>query len=98
MDNTISAPGKITNSFLITGKIEGYSYLVLLLIAMPLKYIFHIDEWVRIVGMLHGVLFIAFMYTILMMIITKQLTIFKAIQAFILSLIPFGTFYLKRLL
>ena len=33
-----------TNWFLKIGKIEGYSYLILVFIAMPLKYVFHIPE------------------------------------------------------
>ena len=51
----------ITKWFLLIGKVEGYSYLVLLFIAMPLKYIFNIPEFVRPVGSVHGVLFVAFM-------------------------------------
>src|SRR5690606_38406509 len=40
--------------------LEGVSYLTLLLVAMPLKYAFDIPAAVRIVGGLHGVLFLAF--------------------------------------
>ena len=53
---------KITKWFLIIGKIEGYSYLLLLGIAMPLKYIFHVPEFIRPLGTIHGILFIAFMF------------------------------------
>ncbi|MCC6818451.1 MAG: DUF3817 domain-containing protein [Bacteroidia bacterium] len=84
--------------FLNIGKIEGYSYLILLFIAMPLKYAFKIPEAVRIVGLLHGVLFVAFMYQILQMMIDKQFNFIKAVKAFLLSIIPFGTFFLKKLL
>ncbi len=84
--------------FLITGKIEGYSYLVLLLIAMPLKRLFGLPEAVTIVGLIHGVLFIAFMWQILKLLLSKDFTFKQAVLAFVLSLIPFGTFYLKRIL
>lgn len=84
--------------FLITGKVEGYSYLVLLLIAMPLKRLFDLPQAVTVVGLIHGVLFIAFMWQILMLLINKQFTFKQAVLAFVLSLIPFGTFYLKRIL
>lgn len=84
--------------FLITGKIEGYSYLVLLLIAMPLKRLFGLPEAVTIVGLIHGVLFIAFMWQILKLLLNKDFTFKQAVLAFVLSLIPFGTFYLKRIL
>lgn len=40
--------------------LEGISYLTLLFVAMPLKYAFDIPTAVRIVGGLHGVLFLAF--------------------------------------
>ena len=52
---------------------------------------------VRMVGMLHGVLFVAFMLTILVLLVKKQFNIKQAILAFLLSLLPFGTFFLKRL-
>jgi len=84
--------------FLITGKVEGYSYLVLLLIAVPLKRLFNLPQAVTVVGLIHGVLFIAFMWQILMLLINKEFTFKQAVLAFLLSLIPFGTFYLKRIL
>lgn len=84
--------------FLNIGKIEGYSYLVLLFIAMPLKYGFNLPEAVKIVGLLHGVLFVAFMYQILMMLIEKQFNFMGAVKAFLLSIVPFGTFYLRKVL
>src|SRR5215218_2485323 len=43
------------------GLIEGISLLVLLCIAMPLKYVWHIPEAVKVVGWVHGVLFVLFM-------------------------------------
>ena len=43
---------------------EGISYLVLLLVAMPLKYIAGWPEAVRIVGSVHGGLFILFVLSV----------------------------------
>ncbi|MES2616781.1 MAG: DUF3817 domain-containing protein [Bacteroidota bacterium] len=85
-------------NFLKVGKIEGYSYLVLLFVAMPLKYIFEQPVWVRVIGSLHGILFVAFMYLILKLLLDKKFTFKQSVQAFLLSIIPFGTFYLKRIL
>jgi integral membrane protein len=87
---------KQIKAFLIVGKLEGYSYLLLLGIAMPLKYVFEIPEAVRIIGMLHGLLFVAFMFLILNLIQSKLLSFKNGVIAFLLSLIPFGTFYLGR--
>lgn len=87
----------ITKWFLMVGKIEGYSYLLLLLVAMPLKYIFHIPEFVRPVGTLHGVLFVAFMIILGLMFFIVKMSFKNAVLAFLLSLVPFGTFFLKKL-
>ena len=72
----------LTQYFLRSGKIEGYSYLLLLLVAMPLKYIWDIPEWVRIIGMVHGVLFVIFMVMIFLMIQKKVFSLTKGIIAF----------------
>lgn len=76
---------------------EGISYLILLFIAMPLKYWAGIKMAVSIAGMIHGALFVAFMWTILQVWLEKVLTFKQCILAFLLSLVPFGTFYLHRI-
>ena len=87
----------ITKWFLLIGKIEGYSYLLLLFIAMPLKYIFHLPQYVRPCGALHGFLFVSFMILLAFMFFKVRLSFKNSAYAFLLSLIPFGTFFLKRL-
>lgn len=47
-----------------TGTWEGISFLVLLGIAMPLKYLMGIPQAVSVVGMAHGILFVAYLYLI----------------------------------
>ena len=76
--------------------LEGVSYLILLGIAMPLKYYYDNPEAVKIVGMVHGVLFV--LYTINLLIIHLKLrwSYGKTIGAFVASLIPFGTFYADK--
>ena len=86
---------KLIDRFLWIGKIEGYSYLALLGIAMPLKYVFGMPEWVRVVGLLHGILFIAFMVLLTAMIFQVKMPFKNAFISFLLSLVPFGTFFLK---
>ena len=44
----------------ILGNIEGVSYLLLLGVAMPMKYFFDLPLAVKIVGMVHGVLFLGY--------------------------------------
>ncbi|MEQ1732463.1 MAG: DUF3817 domain-containing protein [Bacteroidia bacterium] len=87
----------ITNWFLRIGKIEGYSYLLLMCVAMPLKYMFNMPAYVRPAGTLHGVLFVAFMILLAAMFFVVKMSFKNAVIAFLLSLVPFGTFFLKRL-
>ena len=44
----------------ILGIIEGISYLILLVIAMPMKYFMGLPLAVKFVGMTHGVLFVVY--------------------------------------
>ena len=82
--------------FRIIGFIEGISYLVLLFIAMPLKYLYENPIPVKIVGMTHGVLFILFMM-LLLTAAQKHKWSFKLNSLlFIASLVPFGTFFTDK--
>ncbi len=82
--------------FRMIGIIEGISYLVLLFIAMPLKYIAGIALAVKIVGMIHGLLFIG--YVVLLALAMKEYgwSLKYGIKLFIASLIPFGTFFTEK--
>ena len=72
---------------------EGISYLLLLFVAMPLKYGLGIDMAVKVVGMTHGLLFIA--YVVLLGLAAPRLGVARAILAFVLSFVPCGTFWLE---
>jgi integral membrane protein len=74
--------------------LEGVSFLILLGIAMPLKYMAGMPEAVKIVGMAHGVFFIAFIFSLIDVKISTRMGFGKIILAFIASLLPFGTFVL----
>lgn len=71
---------------------EGISYLVLLFVAMPLKYGLGVDMAVRVVGMAHGLLFIA--YVVTLGLAWRGLGTRLGWIAFIASLVPGGTFWL----
>jgi integral membrane protein len=78
------------------GMFEGISFIVLLFIAMPLKYMMGIAIATKIVGMIHGGLFLWFLFTLYEF--HKQYNIgmkFNAI-AFICSIVPFGWLYLDK--
>jgi len=75
--------------------LEGWSYIILLAIGMPLKYAMHIDLPLKIIGWAHGLLFI--IYCVLLFILFIKKWPFKnCALAFIASLIPFGTFVLDK--
>ena len=77
----------------IVGFLEGVSFLVLLGIAMPLKYYWEMPGAVRIVGMAHGVLFILYIIYVLLVHL-RQKWPFKILSVAILaSFVPLGTFY-----
>jgi integral membrane protein len=80
--------------FRLIAFLEGVSYLVLLFIAMPLKYWADMPAPVKITGMIHGILFIAYVFYLLLVKFQKRWSIKKTIIAFIASLLPFGTFVL----
>lgn len=80
----------------LIGILEGISYLVLLGIAMPLKYLAGMPETVLYVGWVHGVLFVLFCFALLDVWIARKWPFRKAFMTFIASLLPFGTFVLDR--
>ena len=89
---------KALNTLLKIGFAEGVSFLILLLIAMPLKYIGHMPTPVRVVGMLHGVLFVGYAIALLRAKMIYGWSIKKALIGFLLSFLPLGTFFLERTL
>lgn len=80
----------------IFGLLEGISYLVLLLIAMPLKYYAGYPEVVKIAGWIHGILFVLFVLATLRTIGVLHWRPGKILAAFLASVLPFGTFVLDK--
>ncbi|QYR19557.1 DUF3817 domain-containing protein [Paenibacillus sp. sptzw28] len=80
----------------LIGNAEGISYIVLLGIAMPLKYWADVPEAVKIVGALHGFLFILFLLALVHVWIVRKWPIFHVFLAFLSAFIPFGTFVLDK--
>ncbi|PIF04206.1 MAG: hypothetical protein CSA86_02475 [Arcobacter sp.] len=82
--------------FRLIAIIEGWSYLILLFIAMPIKYLLHEPIVVKIVGMSHGILFMLFIYLLYVAAKEYKWKFSFITMAFIASLVPFGTFYLEK--
>ena len=87
---------RLLHRFRMIGIAEGISFLVLLLIAMPLKYLFHIPEAVKIFGWVHGALFITFIYFAFEVMGTFKKNIGWFAKAFAAAIIPLGTFVFDK--
>lgn len=80
----------------LTGLIEGTSFLVLLGIAMPLKYAADMPEAVSVVGMLHGILFVMYLIAIGYAFFVRHLTFMKSLLAVGAAFVPLGPFLLDK--
>lgn len=76
--------------------VEGISFIVLLFIAMPLKYIYQLPLAVKYVGWAHGLLFVLYVAMAYYVQLVRQQPFIKFIYAFIAALVPFGTFIYDR--
>jgi integral membrane protein len=72
--------------------LEGLSFLLLLFVAMPLKYMAGIPEFVRVIGMAHGVLFLAYIPLTFRAAMDRDWAVKTTGWVLLASLIPFGTF------
>ena len=81
----------------IIGFLEGASLILLLFVALPLKYALGYTEATRVVGTIHGLLFLLFIVNTLSVGVERRwkftTTTWKVLLA---CFIPFGTFYIDR--
>lgn len=78
----------------LVGMLEGASYLLLLGVAMPLKYLAGMPATVRVVGMIHGVLFLTFVAAVLYVGVRLRWSAGRIFMALLASVVPFGPFAL----
>ena len=78
--------------------LEGVSYLLLLLIAMPLKYLLHQEMAVKITGAIHGGLFITLAGATFLAMLRVKLPLRTGFLLGVASLLPAGTFFADRML
>ena len=82
--------------FRIVAFLEGVSYILLLFIAVPIKYLSDDPAYVKLLGMPHGILFVGY---IIFAVIGKNKFNWSYLKFFIISaasLVPFGTFYVDK--
>lgn len=75
---------------------EGVSFLVLLGVAMPLKYLAGMPMAVKVSGWLHGILFIWLCFQLLKVTLEYRWPLTRAAMVFIAALVPFGPFIIDR--
>lgn len=76
--------------------LEGVSFLLLLGVAMPLKYLAAMPLPVSVLGWVHGVLFIVFCYALLQAALKTQWSLARCGLVFLASVVPFGPFLLDK--
>lgn len=87
---------KMKKTFRIISFLEGVSFVLLLFIATPIKYLLNNEIFVKMLGMPHGLLFIAYVAMAIMLkyeLNWKPKTFIVILAA---SVIPFGTFYVDK--
>lgn len=82
----------------ITGYLEGTSFLLLLGIAMPLKYMMGIPEGVKYIGMAHGLLFIGYIVILMGTANKVKMPLWAMPTGVLASVLPFGPFIFDHLL
>lgn len=75
---------------------EGWSFLVLLFVAMPLKYLAEWPWGVKVVGWAHGILFIGYWVTAIPLFTKLKWDAERIVGLGLASILPFGTFVMER--
>ncbi|WP_053977849.1 DUF3817 domain-containing protein [Mangrovimonas xylaniphaga] len=86
----------LKNIFRITAFLEGISYILLLFIAVPIKYFGQDPQYVKLLGMPHGLLFIAYIIFAIILGSRLQWNNKILIKVLIASILPFATFVVDR--
>ena len=76
----------------IIGFLEGISFILLVGVAMPLKYIGGYQHATWDIGMIHGVLFITYIIAVIPVKFDLNWNLKTTFLVLLASLLPFGTF------
>ncbi|MBU6159419.1 MAG: DUF3817 domain-containing protein [Bacteroidetes bacterium] len=78
------------------GMAEGISFLILVLVAMPLKYFYGLPLAVKYVGWAHGLLFVLYVGGAYYLKLLSKISFLQFVYAGFAALIPCGTFIFDR--
>lgn len=83
-------------NFRILAFVEGVSFLLILFVTMPLKYLYETPLPNKVVGIVHGFLFIGYCLYALQLKWERSWSIGKLLWLWLASIVPFGTFVADR--
>ena len=86
----------MNKTFRIVAFLEGVSYILLLFIAVPIKYWGGNDQWVKLLGMPHGILFVGYIIVAGLIKEKQNWNSIDFLIVLICSILPFGTFYVEK--
>ena len=87
---------KLLNRFCFIALLEGISYIVLLGIAMPLKYLAGQPQMVEYTGWVHGLLFVLYMGFLIFAAVGYNWKAGRILLIFLAALLPFAPFIVER--
>tara|TARA_B100000900_G_C20182364_1_gene554425 strand:+ start:49 stop:336 length:288 start_codon:yes stop_codon:yes gene_type:complete len=82
----------LINFFRLIALLEGLSYVLLLFIAVPVKYLYNEAFYVKILGMPHGILFMVYILLSILLIFKNNWIRNNFFYVMVASVVPFGTF------
>jgi len=86
----------VHNAFLWVARLEGLSLLLLMGVAMPLKYGLGWSHATQVPGWAHGVLFVAYVVLLAAVGLKARWSVARLAMGFVASFLPFGTFIFER--
>ena len=82
--------------FRLTAFLEGLSFILLMGVCMPLKYIWGMPIFVKIVGMAHGILFVVYCLWVIWLGVDREWKFKDIAWSLVASVLPLGTFVAER--
>ena len=82
--------------FRVVSFLEGTSYLLLLFVAVPIKYWMNDPQYVKLLGMPHGLLFVGYLVVAFLLKSEMKWNIKNFSVILLASILPFGTFYVDK--
>lgn len=84
------------NTFRLVALFEGISYILLLFIATPIKHFTDDPQYVKLLGMPHGLLFVGYVALAVLLRSTYKWDVKTMGIILVASILPFGTFYIEK--